>query len=76
MNNYRKPKLNELRPGDVLEVTNKDVDKTSDFLVEERTFLRIFKLKVLVELKLYSEDIYPLFYLDRKEIYWKLKDKT
>ncbi len=72
MNDFRKPHISELRPGDKLIITNKDVDVSSEFLVDERKFLWLFPFKVLVELKLYADEIYPLSYLKRKEIHWKL----
>ena len=75
MDDVRKPKLSELRPGDTITVTNKDNDVSSDFYVEEVKLLWLFPIKRLVEAKLYVSDSYPLSYLNRKEIHWKLKAK-
>lgn len=73
MNDFRKPKLSELRPGDVLIVTNKDNDISSEFLVEERKLLWLFPMKGIVELKLYASEFYPLSYLKQKQVHWKIK---
>jgi len=76
MGECRKPKLRELRPGDVIEVTNKDNDVSTGFIVDEIKLLWVFPVKVLYELSLYADTPYPLSYLNRKEIHWKIRVKV
>jgi len=75
MNDQRKLRVSELRIGDKLWVENKDLEPPvgSDFLVVECLILWLFPVKRLQEMKFYANDTYPMSYLNRKEIYWKLK---